>query len=294
MGLVKQGKLFCIILIHINVVFMCESLDIDTCDVMENKASLLHRHSWTMYQYKDLNKQKINTFFKHVFEDIFNTGKYLFTTDSLKVLTWTMPLYISARFADNKIHSVFYDDATHTNRNQIPGSWNNIILKDQYTAIPYVLYGSLGFMRSNDEKRREAQIFMTGLGWVFTLKYIVKEILPFDANLRPFNENFPKQYVYGGAPSGHTAMAVFMTTYLSCVEGVKGGLPMGIFSFLVAGLSITTNTHFLSQVIAGAGIGVFVGLASARVLSQWQNDRFELSLVSENKGRVGMRCAWNF
>ena len=256
--------------------------------------SVLHRHSWTMYPYKDLNRKKVNTFFKHIFDDIADTGKYIFTIDSLKVLTWTMPFYISTRFADNKVHSAFYDEATHTNKNQIPGPWSSLVLKDEYTAIPYVLYGLLGLMRSSDDKRRESQIFMAGLGWVYALKYVAKEVLDVDANLRPYNENFPKSPVHGGTPSGHTAMAVYMTTYLAHTEGLKGAIPMGLFSLFVASLSVTTNTHFLSQVIAGAGVGILMGLASIKVDRKWKDRQLELGVVPGQRGGVGISCAYNF
>ncbi len=273
------------------------SHDLDV-NAVENKKesrhqSVFHKHAWKMYSYKDLNKQKCNTFFKNTFDDFFNTGRYIFKTDTLKVLSWTMPFYMATRHFDENVHQVFYDSVTHTNHNQIPGPLHNIILKDFY-PIPYVVCGMLGFMRSNDEKRRESQIFMAGLAWVFGIKYVIKELLYVDANLRPRNEHFPNKPTLGGSPSGHTAMAVYTTTYLAYTAGIKGALPMGIFSALVGCLSVTTNTHFVSQVVAGAGVGVMVALSSVKVLEKWKDSQLELNVVSSKNGRIGLSCAYNF
>ncbi len=247
-----------------------------------------------MYNYKNLTKKKVNRFFTHTSEDFVETGKNIFTMDSMKVLTGIMPLYITGRYFDERIHDAFYNETTHTNIHQLPNDFSKFFLKDTYCAIPYVAYGMLGFMRIDDEKRRKAQIFMAGVGWTWGVKYVVKEILSIESNLRPLNGNYSKSRVHGGNPSGHVALASYMTTYLLSVDQLRYGIAMAIVTGLIGSLSVMTNTHYLSQVFAGVGLGVTIGLSSSKVFKAWEKKGIEIGPLAQLDGSIGLGAAYNF
>ncbi|RCK75236.1 MAG: Membrane-associated phospholipid phosphatase [Ignavibacteriae bacterium] len=60
-------------------------------------------------------------------------------------------------------------------------------------------------------------------------------------------------------PSGHTSSSFALAASLDGLYGINVGLPAYIFATIVGLQRINSNSHYLSDVLAGAMIGVFVG-----------------------------------
>ena len=65
-------------------------------------------------------------------------------------------------------------------------------------------------------------------------------------------------------PSGHTANAFAIAGVLNNHYGPRVGLPFYAWSILVAGGRMEDDRHFLSDVVAGAAIGLVVGRSISR------------------------------
>ena len=65
-------------------------------------------------------------------------------------------------------------------------------------------------------------------------------------------------------PSGHTANAFAIAGVLNQHYGLKVGIPFYAWGLLVAGGRMEENRHYLSDVAAGAAIGLLVGRSMSR------------------------------
>ncbi len=229
-----------------------------------------------------------------LFLDMGNITKNLASFDSLKVLTGTLPFYLIARQADAKLHDQFYDADLHENIHQ-PTILKKL-LDAEMMAVPLIGYGIFAWIDKSPYKRRAAQLFTAGLLCSVASKMLLKEIFRGEAGLRPLNGDFDSDgRVHGGLPSGHVTEAAFAAMYLGMSKGPKYAVPLGLYAGLVASLSIVNNNHYFSQVIAGAGLGVGIGLAAYRVLDGFEVHKdFELGLASDKKGGLGIKIAYNF
>lgn len=81
-------------------------------------------------------------------------------------------------------------------------------------------------------------------------------------------------------PSGHTANAFAIAGVLHKHYGPRAGIPLYAWSVLVGGGRMKTNRHFLSDVVAGAAIGLAVG----RSISQTEPQQISLLPVPLSKG----------
>ena len=242
-----------------------------------------------------ITPQRVNHFFNKVVTDSYNIWKKIFTLHSMKVLTATMPFYLAGRKADAAVHRQLYDQATHTNKHQ-PPEWLKTLLYEETMAIPLLGYGILGILHKDAVTRRAAQVFGTGLIWAWASKIIVKEVFKTDANLRPWCEGFSKhEQTHGGNPSGHTSMAAYFATYMWLYQGAWIGVPATVYATAIAGMSVAVNHHYLSQVIAGAGLGALFGMAAYSVFSDWNlPEEVTVGLDLNNKGQLGLKVAYSF
>jgi len=243
---------------------------------------------------KILTPKKVRGFIRKALVDSHDIWSKVFTLQTMKTLTAVVPFYLIGRKADPAVHRQFYDAVNHKNKNQ-PPKWLKTLLIDEVMAIPIILYGMSGWTSKDRVERRAAQLFVTGLGWAWSTKVIVKK-LKADSNLRPWHEEFDRhEQAHGGNPSGHTTMAVYFVTYLGLHRGVKYAVPLSLYAGLIAGLSVVSNHHYLSQIVAGAGLGVILGFASYSVFEEKHLPKnLEIGLASDYKGRLGVQVAYNF
>jgi membrane-associated phospholipid phosphatase len=65
-------------------------------------------------------------------------------------------------------------------------------------------------------------------------------------------------------PSGHTSNAFALATVVECHYGWKGGVPAYVLAAVMGYSRIVRDKHYLSDVAAGATLGVIVGRAAVR------------------------------
>jgi membrane-associated phospholipid phosphatase len=226
-----------------------------------------------------------------IVEDALLLNRYLFTADTAKIVTAFTPFYLITRNIDEDLQSRFYDPAHHKNMNQFSDTCHKIA---QYgVGIPMV--GLSSFIFSSDEDLRQtALLFAIGLPFVHSGKNILKKIKS-KSCLRPWNEHFSREKrSMGGWPSGHMANVIYGATLFGLRHGPKWAIPIGLFAAFVLVDFINCNRHYLSQMIAGAGLGVIYAFAANKVIEKKLSDTFSLGMLSDNEGRPALRVAWLF
>jgi len=201
----------------------------------------------------------------NLLEEAVLLNRNLLSIDTVKVFTAFTPLYIATRMADHPLHEKFYDEHHHKNKNQMPETFVKVINKGGDVGI--IGLTSLTFFASDERLRLTARIFGIGAASALLAKDIVKK-MRVKACIRPFNEKFSnKKHAYGGFPSGHMIEASYMFTLWGLQYGLKAAIPLGLFAGLSFGVLVSSNRHYISQVIAGAGFGVAYGLAANTLIN---------------------------
>lgn len=197
--------------------------------------------------------------------DLVDIHRQLFSKQTLHVALATVPLYAVSRPFEEHVHHCFYDAHHHKNIHQVPCKLREAV----HVSLPIVLT-SLAILPQFSSDQRFATIgsvFAKGLLTLWGVKSLIKNVAHADCCLRPRCEFFdPVRRSHRGFPSGHVAAASYMTTVFGGQYGLKAGLPLGIYSAFVMGVSLSENRHYLSQMIAGAALGIAYGLATNAVI----------------------------
>ena len=108
-----------------------------------------------------------------------------------------------------------------------------------------------------------------------SLSYLVRRERPGSSSTYlPFDDSFP---------SGHAAAAFTTATSVYYAYGWKAGMPAYLVASSIALARVTENRHWATDVIAGAGIGIFWASASYRAKKDREKD-FAWSPVLLNQG----------
>lgn len=242
-----------------------------------------------------ITPKRVNGYIKNIFDDTYSIGKNIVSLESMHLATITMPFYLAGRRADNRLHKQFYDIDTHTNKNQPRKFFCDIALDDKYISLPFVAIGLMGWIHHNPYDRRRAQMFTNGLIWSFTLKTLFK-VVKVKGNLRPWHENFDKhKRAHGGNPSGHMTITTYMAVFWGLEKGKSWGLPLGMFTAFALGMNVSCNHHYISQGIAGMGLGAIVGVATHRAFRDITMPKdMHLGFMTNDKGNLCVRFAYDF
>ncbi len=245
--------------------------------------------------FNSLSREKVHEFARHIIVDTVNVWSYALSLDTMRLLLPIIPTYLIARHEDYKIHSKFYNCATHTNENQPPSFLRAIAVDDGVVAIPFIVLSSLGWFSTSPYTRRQAQTFTTGLIWAWTTKIVLKELVKVDACLRPWNEHYSSEHrSYGGNPSGHLATLTFLTTYWAFQWGLPWAVPMGAYTIYAMAVNVAVNHHYLSQVVAGASLGLIFGVAAHSAFDfVKKNDNIVVGFDA-TKGKPGIKLTYSF
>lgn len=247
----------------------------------------------TTFKLPSISPQDVRNFAHHSFSDLYEVGREIFSLDSIRLLTFTAPFYLIARRADRPLHRKFYDCETHTNLRQ-PSDNVRRLLFDAVPIIPALAYSITGWVHADEHARRIAQIFSAGFLWSWSSKFLLKK-LPITSCLRPLNAQFPQKEVHGGNPSGHTAIASYAATFFALTRGPKWGIPLSLGAAGVGTLGFIINRHYISQIVAGAALGIVTGFAAHRVTEQLiEPSSFELDINISGGGQMGLSLAYNF
>jgi hypothetical protein len=86
----------------------------------------------------------------------------------------------------------------------------------------------------------------------------------------------------------------YETTYLGLEYGWKLGLPIGALSIAIFAGSLDSNRHFVSQLVAGAGLGIAYGVAAHRVMNCYFCNNVACDIITESNGFVGMQVSCSY
>jgi PAP2 superfamily len=239
-------------------------------------------------------KRRVTQTLAEVASDAIWVNLGLFSWDSVKIFVTTAPFFVGARMIDEKLHHCFFDQRHKKNRYE-PAQWIKETARLSI-GIPITLLGLQAVFSHNDDMQKTSQIFLTGMPFVLLAKDIIKK-LDFDVCKRPFHEKFAKhQRKFGGFPSGHLAEATYTAVLYGMRYGPNFALPLGSIAVFVGVIFLSSNRHYLSQMIAGAGFGAMYAFSANRLINSRlaQKRDFNLGLTRDDYGNPAMQLSMKF
>lgn len=242
--------------------------------------------------HKQTIMNKTGHFLADAVMDAFRLHRYLFSVTTAQIVTAITPAYILARSVDEDVQYRFYDPQHHKNINQFPKKCHEVAKYG--VGIPMIFLSSLMVWAPSDDIRMTARIFAIGLPFVHSGKDILKKI-DTRACWRPWHEDFSNtKRSAGGFPSGHMANITFATALFGMRHGLKFAIPLGLFSTFVFADFINCNRHYLSQIIAGAGLGIIYAYAANKVIKQNLCKRWSVQPFVDQYYRSGVKVAYQY
>lgn len=228
----------------------------------------------------------VSNFMRRFVGDMVYFNKYLFLwPDTYTILLLSSPLYMAGRAIDKQVHAYFYDRDTHRNIHTIAPVFH-------YSVEPLmgIALGSLALLEFipvlDAHTRRVSELFIAA--WLFlTLYKDALKLIPLKGSLRPKNQCFSacRDY-YGGFPSGHMFEAVLMAYLFGAELGPDFAVPLSALATLVAVQSVAINRHTVSQVVAGAALGVVFGVAAQKVVHRSFHRTSSYGILVDGSGAV--------
>lgn len=204
---------------------------------------------------------------KRILKDGYLIIKNIFDPDTFKVIVGTIPFYIAASMMDEKLHHCFYIREKHKNVCQLDPFFCGFA---QYGFTFPVFFASALSIAARDERlRHTSRIFMVGVPLVFFTSDLIKQSVFIPAAFRPWHEDFHRhKRSFRGFPSGHMALVSYAAFTYGLQMGPKYAVPLGLLATFVGASFINCNRHYLSQIIAGAGVGAVFAFATSKAVDQ--------------------------
>lgn len=175
----------------------------------------------------------------------------LFSSHNLKPLLFLSAITASSLTLDQETRDVF-EETSHSD------AFSNI---GYQVGRPYLVAGSLGVLYLTGLSTKNAKLkavtydlangYLVETGIVMALKYAVGRQRPDNKDRLSF-------------PSGHAGSAVLGATILNHHYGPKIGIPAYLAAAYIGASRLKKDSHYLSDVIAGASIGYLVGKTITR------------------------------
>lgn len=241
-----------------------------------------------------------DSFAAQVGKDILNIHKNIFHWDTFKTIIGAFPLYVFTRMFDTNLQKKFYHGqckhGCHTDRHQAP-RWCKK-LSQFGLGVPIVILGGAAFVGKTEELRVTGRVFLTGMPFVVFGKDVFKKIR-FHGAERPWCGRFSsKERAFGGFPSGHMAEITYMTVLYGLRYGPRAAGPLAVFGSFLGATFINCNRHYVSQIVAGAGIGTIFAMAANKVidarLNTSKNYHMNLSLEADERGTPAVKVGCRF
>lgn len=235
---------------------------------------------------------KVGNFFRDIVKDAIRLHVNLFSVDSAKVVAGVTPFYISTRFIDEKIQCNFYDPACHKNVCQFPNAAHTMAKCS--VAVPMIVLSTAYLWGWNEDIRYTGWMTAVALPFVQSGKDIIKKART-KACLRPWNEHFSKhERSSGGFPSGHMANVAFLTTLWGMRHGPKWAVPIALVGTFVAADFVNCNRHYVSQLVAGIGLGVIYGFAASKVVDCKLQEHWSVNVCADKQGEPCLQIGYKF
>ena len=256
-----------------------------------NRAARNHR-PW--FRNRPPAKHRITHMLGEFAEDVVRINVGLISWDTFKIFVTTAPFFVGARMIDEKLHNCFFDHKNKRNRNE-PAQWSKEIARLSI-GVPIALLGTQAFLSRNADMQTTSQVFLTGMPFVLIAKDLIKK-LDFDLCKRPFHEKFAKeQRKFGGFPSGHLAEATYTAVLYGMRYGPNYAVPLGSIAAFVTIIFLSSNRHYLSQMVAGAGFGAMYAVSANNLINSKlaKKRNIRLGLGTNNHGAPVMKLSMKF
>ena len=231
----------------------------------------------------------------YVGRDFISLFAHLWDWDTLKVLVGIFPLFIGSRMIDEPMQNNFFCHHCHCNMNQLPRWCYDSV--QWGISVPVIILGLTAFLARDFELRYAGWMLL--LSWPLLIfgKDIIKNFEGGDFCLRPWHEDFCKEEhkrFGGGFPSGHMAEATFLAVLYGSRYGPKAALPLGLLATWVGAVFLSCNRHYLSQLVAGVGLGTIVAIAANKVIDHRISEKLALGISCDSRGNPGFSVSWQF
>ncbi len=134
-------------------------------------------------------------------------------------------------------------------------------------------------------------MLLLGIPFVIFGKDIIKK-LDADFCLRPWHQDFCQTHkqAMGGFPSGHMAQATYIATLYGMRFGPKLAIPLAFFAAGLGIVFLNCNRHYLSQLVAGVGLGALYGIAANKVIDSKLAENVTLNVCFDRHGPAFNAC----
>jgi len=228
------------------------------------------------------------------FADFARINFNIFSKESLLVAFGVAPVYGLFHEVDQRIHRSIYDSYCHKNLFDI-GSCHKIFLEDMGMLIP-VIGLSGGLLASADPNNKiTGSLLLSGLASVWLVKDAIKRVAAdCEVCCRPYSSLFAKKRMHNGFPSGHAAIATYLTLLFAFRKGIKWAFPIGVYSGVIVGLLVGCNYHYASQVVAGIGLGTIYALSANKVAQSRLSENWEINFRVNRSGSPQFSVEYSF
>lgn len=231
-------------------------------------------------------------FLGQALKDVIDLNLNIISKETFIVIACTLPAYLTTRQFDEHIQCHFFSHKHHENINQCP-KWCHELVRFGI-GVPIVIFGSQLFLSNDPEWREAAWMLLLGIPFVIFGKDIIKN-LDADFCLRPWHEDFCCDHKrgMGGFPSGHMAQATYIATLYGMRFGHKLAVPLTFFAAALGIIFMNCNRHYLSQLVAGAGLGAIYGIAANKVIDSRLSENITIGMYFDRNG-PGIKACYRF
>lgn len=199
------------------------------------------------------------------FGDVFYLFKNLISSQETYItLGLSAPIIAGAAIFDDQIHACFYNKKLHKNIYHVDPIID--FLAEWGLVMPYAAIALGGILTHNLDFKYSARVFIFSYPFIWACRGIFKQA-KWDWNLRPKCEFFDKnKKFYGGCPSGHFIEIAYAITLFGLRFGPAAAIPFALYGIFEAANFMMVGRHFVSQMLAGAALGVCFGFAAEKVV----------------------------
>lgn len=228
-------------------------------------------------------------------QDFIDVNRTVFTSvDTLKIFTGVLPVFLVARYADDDLHSAFYNMGTHKNKAQLP-NWVHTFASKSVTAITATFAFLPFFNGVSEDVRHTCSVMTMGAISLSALRNFIKYSFKSRTAFRPWHESYSSTCrTLGGFPSGHMAMATYLASLYGLRHGAKWGVPLSAFAIFIGATSLNGNRHYASQLVGGFGLGFIYGFASYKLLNSRFGENLTMSLDFDAKNQANFKISYEF
>ncbi|MDR3550598.1 MAG: hypothetical protein P4L31_04250 [Candidatus Babeliales bacterium] len=215
--------------------------------------------------------------------------------DSYKTVVATFPFFAVGQMIDESVHECFYDKRLRKNIHQMPAVFNGAADRAIVDSIAALSVAFFLFSR-NQRLRETSKMFFLGLPFIGWTTNLIKYSCKSDICFRPLDEKHCKngKKSFGGFPSTHAAQITYATVLFGSQFGVKAAVPLTIAGLFIAVPFVNGNRHYVSQLVAGAGLGVLYGLAANKVIRGKCNDDVAINIDVDHSSLPCLKLSYKF